>query len=683
MNMIHTIRSTLFGVMLLVTNSMTSASDLVDPYVFTSNKTHKILDLLMVAKPSRVNALKGVTGWVYEICERKYSINDSCPKDKTNPNPYGGTRLQLDPGDTLQVHLVNDLPKIPESKHRDDPGEQFLEQNPTNIHTHGMLVSPSHPDPLNISQAYGDNIFVLTFNSVNGKPEINSSTHLHGDVRTDSTDYQIVVPAHHPSGLYWFHPHAHGISLNQVSAGLSGIITVGQVNDYIPELPANVTIRHLILKDIQVNGDNTVNDQEDPSFCTSISTQAGSCNGDNGSKWYFTLNGQLNPDINVNSAGQVWRITNASGSVSYELQLTKKTNGSLPQSAMVMQILSIDGVSVTPSTTLSVSDQKEMGGAKFRPVTCPGTNFNSPKALCTTKLHMMPGTRTEVLIVNRDINGNIIDADAGKNKATLQTLGYSTGFTGDTWPAIDLAQVSFTGNHQGAHLPVLNVKDSKHDISGLNFNTIAAELATANTAVPYNSDCKALPDGWKRRIFFGIPSDGDFGLGFELVNEKGQTVPGSFQDIEAFPSAAKSICLPLSAGNTLVNEHWELINVASEDHNFHIHQTKFRVLTNEELKSKTSGKSSKSILQDSVPLLTGNDNCDGTVDNWRNGSCQTTPVAVEIPFAITGDFVFHCHILEHEDGGMMAAIRVVSSETKPHCKKNTHKECDFDKDQTH
>jgi FtsP/CotA-like multicopper oxidase with cupredoxin domain len=24
-----------------------------------------------------------------------------------------------------------------------------------------------------------------------------------------------------------------------------------------------------------------------------------------------------------------------------------------------------------------------------------------------------------------------------------------------------------------------------------------------------------------------------------------------------------------------------------------------------------------------------------------------------------GDFVYHCHILEHEDGGMMAIVRVL------------------------
>ena len=30
---------------------------------------------------------------------------------------------------------------------------------------------------------------------------------------------------------------------------------------------------------------------------------------------------------------------------------------------------------------------------------------------------------------------------------------------------------------------------------------------------------------------------------------------------------------------------------------------------------------------------------------------------VDIPFAETGEFVYHCHILEHEDAGMMAKIR--------------------------
>jgi hypothetical protein len=43
------------------------------------------------------------------------------------------------------------------------------------------------------------------------------------------------------------------------------------------------------------------------------------------------------------------------------------------------------------------------------------------------------------------------------------------------------------------------------------------------------------------------------------------------------------------------------------------------------------------------------------------GQCSSTPIVLDIPFAELGEFVYHCHILEHEDGGMMAKIQVVPS----------------------
>jgi FtsP/CotA-like multicopper oxidase with cupredoxin domain len=33
---------------------------------------------------------------------------------------------------------------------------------------------------------------------------------------------------------------------------------------------------------------------------------------------------------------------------------------------------------------------------------------------------------------------------------------------------------------------------------------------------------------------------------------------------------------------------------------------------------------------------------------------------------IVGTFVYHCHILEHEDGGMMGTIRVEAAEARRH-----------------
>ena len=167
-------------------------------------------------------------------------------------------------------------------------------------------------------------------------------------------DYRIEIPRNHPSGLFWFHPHIHGLSLNQVSSGLAGIITVGEVADYarpdgVSRSFPGRSVRHLILKDLQVlaggtvafeNGSAPVEDgevlnQEDPDFCAQdpgpSEVRHGSCPGVNsgddgndytGGKWFFTVNGVQYPTIRTTSPdGEIWRLTNASGSLSYRLQL--------------------------------------------------------------------------------------------------------------------------------------------------------------------------------------------------------------------------------------------------------------------------------------------------------------------------------------------------------------------------
>jgi len=53
----------------------------------------------------------------------------------------------------------------------EEVGHGYLTMNPTNIHTHGLLVSAHYPQGSDTT--YGDNIFVITFNSANGTPTIN------------------------------------------------------------------------------------------------------------------------------------------------------------------------------------------------------------------------------------------------------------------------------------------------------------------------------------------------------------------------------------------------------------------------------------------------------------------------------------------------------------------------------
>ena len=151
----------------------------------------------------------------------------------------------------------------------------------------------------------------------------------------------------------------------------------------------------------------------------------------------------------------------------------------------------------------------------------------------------------------------------------------------------------------------------------------------------------------------GTPLDdrNSFGLGYEELDEHGFPVRGTFRDIAQFDHQGVSVCLPLGPTG-ITTELWELVNVSGEDHNFHIHQTKFRVM------SATSATDVNALL-DNIPVLRGSGNCDGTIGTWRKGKCTIKPIRLEIPFTQAGDFVYHCHILEHEDSGMMAHIRVV------------------------
>ena len=62
------------------------------------------------------------------------------PVPSGSAHPLGGVRLQLNPGDTLKIRLVNKLPPNPDAKHiADNP---MLIGNPTNLHTHGLIVEP-------------------------------------------------------------------------------------------------------------------------------------------------------------------------------------------------------------------------------------------------------------------------------------------------------------------------------------------------------------------------------------------------------------------------------------------------------------------------------------------------------------------------------------------------------------
>ncbi len=91
-------------------------------------------------------------------------------------------------------------------------------------------------------------------------------------------------------------------------------------------------------------------------------------------------------------------------------------------------------------------------------------------------------------------------------------------------------------------------------------------------------------------------------------------------------------------------EDWTVENQAQEDHVFHIHQLHFRVL---EIDGKPVNDHS---LRDTINL-----------PHW-DGEGPYPSVRLRMDFRdpnIVGTFLYHCHILKHEDMGMMGVIQVL------------------------
>jgi FtsP/CotA-like multicopper oxidase with cupredoxin domain len=653
--------------------------------VLASDSRTGVLDVLMIAKPKAIQLTgRPLTAWVYEICRRATAVNDRCPAGSSTLSPYGGVRLQLQPGDHLRIRLINQLPPAPpdaEHAYDSDPmGEEMLQANPTNLHTHGLIVEPRKADKLD--PTYGDYVYILGYPS--GKmPKMAHP----GLVYTDKAiDYDIYIPKNHPSGLYWFHPHVHGLSLNQISEGMAGLITIGSPSDYLGDrrgvygLHDGVTVRHLLLKDIEVEKDGSVLTQEDPDFCDPdpgpmqpvrpgwcggvlLSSDGGSVDH-TGGRWIFSVSGQVFPSETLKGKGEIWRIASGSGSRGYSLVIRDDDTGGL----LPFQVLSLDGVSID-STGQDTSGFAARVGDRIRQVPCSATETTNAIShpVCATGLKMMPSARMEIWVPSR--------IGASKH-ATFMTQSLSTGPEGDDWPSVGLVRMTFAGSDNASTPSMLEVRPFATEmgrgggilasaamisVPGMR-NAMSPDAAgrmpqfAEHVASLADANCKALAPGHTRRIYFGVPTGAPdaFGLGYEELDEKGRGVPGSFKDIEPFDHLSVTVCLPLAAGNRPVTERWELVNVAGEDHNFHIHQTRFRVLPANAPAGDASG------VMDNVPVLHGGPGCDGSIASFRRGACVVAPVRVEIPFAEIGDFVYHCHILEHEDGGMMAHIRVVA-----------------------
>lgn len=112
-----------------------------------------------------------------------------------------GPTLRVRPGDTLRFTIINALKDV------GDVGvmNTFHNLNVTNVHLHGIHVSPKQ-----------DDILV--------------------EIWPDSTEtYTYEIPRNHAPGLFWYHAHCHGSVAFQVAGGLEGSLIVDEEKGDVPE----------------------------------------------------------------------------------------------------------------------------------------------------------------------------------------------------------------------------------------------------------------------------------------------------------------------------------------------------------------------------------------------------------------------------------------------------------------
>lgn len=90
-------------------------------------------------------------------------------------------------------------------------------------------------------------------------------------------------------------------------------------------------------------------------------------------------------------------------------------------------------------------------------------------------------------------------------------------------------------------------------------------------------------------------------------------------------------------------EYWEIKNLGgamSTYHPFHVHATQFSIIS-------INGKEPNALLQ-------------GRHDTINLYSNDTAIIAVPFDESLNGVFMYHCHILDHEDAGMMGQFELVN-----------------------
>ncbi|HEY3779389.1 MAG TPA: multicopper oxidase domain-containing protein [Rhizomicrobium sp.] len=213
---------------------------------------------------------------------------------------------------------------------------------------------------------------------------------------------------------------------------------------------------------------------------------------------------------------------------------------------------------------------------------------------------------------------------ASVKRAVLYTRRIDTGPAGDVDTTRPLAKIHLTHNLKKIPKPIL-ATDVRVD--GQRFAGVTDAMVTAHRTLYFDEHIGVSKKNPGAGMVFFI------------------TVKGEY---ERYYSPENPPAITTTRGAV---EDWTIENHTKEVHEFHIHQIHFQVLAVNGNAIPPDKRQWYDTYQ--VPYYTG------------KGPWPSIKVRMDFRGAVVGEFVYHCHILDHEDDGMMANILVLPAVPPP------------------
>jgi FtsP/CotA-like multicopper oxidase with cupredoxin domain len=549
---------------------------------------------------------------------------------------FPGPTFRVKPGDLVQIWLRNKLPPLAGVDASNNVCMQypaadtvppidvfqdcFHGPNFTNIHYHGMHVSPD-----STSTVVGDDVLLVI-------------------APGDSILYSFRIPMNQSPGTHWYHPHKHGSVALQVANGMAGAFIVEDTTTGVDWFTEHFNLQEHLIAFQQVD------------------TTVGLFHGDQTNildKVPPLVNGQDFPTIYM-SPGEMqrWRIVNENvtrNTKTLEFSFQDRPNIDEP----VIVEVARDGVSFAPANLAIDTDSTLLMGAGNRldvivmaPLT-EGTFLfrvrHSPGASRESRDPVIPLQTLDDV----DPDTQQINAENNSNAYLLFQVVVDSDWHGGS---TDLPRsvpnlATFLGTRVRAPSSFLGV------------NLTAA----SDTAVIVFSEA-GNPGSYLNPTQFYLGSVG--------------TPQARFNDTVVFvPTSAAGDTLPMVLDST---QTWKIVNNSPNqiNHPFHIHINPFQVDSvhapagsadpfyafYQELNA--ASRRGSPIWLDVIPLP------QPSADTAGNPILNSAGMPVDPGYVFitqryedfdgcttcgppTGDFVMHCHILGHEERGMMQVLQIV------------------------